>query len=195
MKPRSLSIPRNRETLSMASLFAAFIYPILAIILLISIVCAGIFMSDISLHWWYVPIGIGAVLLAVFICNAGIGPLHRIMQHKAGELTVPGQIVTMLNLMVAMQGTVKDWVNYHSQHHRFADKPGDPHCPFEGKVWAWVGWIVWRDEKDMKRPMAMWLKKKPVIMWMDRNYYPISFIIHGGVPVLVYVLVLSLIHI
>ena len=47
-----------------------------------------------------------------------------------------------------MQGEIKDWVNYHSQHHRLSDKPGDPHNPHESKAWAWIGWLIWREVPD-----------------------------------------------
>jgi stearoyl-CoA desaturase (delta-9 desaturase) len=108
------------------------------------------------------------------------------MQHKAGELKAPAQIITMLNLMIAMQGNVKDWINYHSQHHRFADKPGDPHNPFESKRWAWIGWIIFRDAKDMTRPFPMWIKKHPIITWMDGFYNELSIVLHLAVPALIY---------
>jgi len=88
-----------------------------------------------------------------------------------------------------MQGNVKDWVNYHSQHHRFSDKPGDPHNPFESKRWAWVGWILFRDRKDMERPLAMWLKGQPVIVWMDRFYNEFSLVVHLVIPAIIYLIV------
>lgn len=189
MTPRSQAIPRNWQTLNFGSVFSAFLYPALGIVLLTVIVCAAAFVSSLSLHWWYLPLGLAVVAASVFVCNAGIGPLHRIMQHKAGELSTPAQIITMLNLIIAMQGSVKDWVNYHSQHHSFADKPGDPHNPFEGKVWAWVGWIIFRDDKDMARPMPLWLKKSPIIMVMDRHYFTISAVVHFAVPAIIYAIV------
>ena len=142
------------KTFNFASFFSAFLYPALGLAMLITMIVLGLTLSGLTLHWYYLPLGIGIVVFSIFVCNAGIGPLHRIMQHRAGELKAPGQVITMLNLMIAMQGTVRDWVNYHSQHHRFSDEPGDPHNPFESKRWAWVGWILWRDAKDMARPMA-----------------------------------------
>ena len=189
MIPRSVAIPKNWKTFNFASFFSAFLYPALGLAMLITMVVLGIVLSGLTLRWYYLPLGIGVVLLSIFICNAGIGPLHRIMQHKAGELRAPGQVLTMLNLMIAMQGTVRDWVNYHSQHHRFSDKPGDPHNPFESKRWAWVGWIIWRDAKDMMRPMPMWLKKQPIVVWMDGFYNSISLALHLFVPAAIYLIV------
>ena len=192
MIPRSIAIPKNWKTFNTASFFSAFGYPVLGVALFVTMALLGAFLAHLTIHWWYFVLAGLAVIGSIFICNSGIGSLHRILQHRAGELTVPGQIVTMINLMIAMQGTVRDWVNYHSQHHRFSDQPGDPHNPFESKRWAWVGWILWRDQKDMDRPMAMWLKQNPVIVWMDRFYNEISLVIHLVVPAIVYLIVWAL---
>lgn len=189
MIPRSIAIPKTWSTFNFASFFSAVLYPVLGLAMLITMVILGLALSGLTLRWYYLPLGIGIVALSIFVCNAGIGPLHRIMQHKAGELKAPGQIVTMLNLMIAMQGNVRDWVNYHSQHHRFSDKPGDPHNPFESKRWAWVGWIIWRDAKDMMRPMPMWLKKHPIVVWMDHFYNSLSLVLHLFIPAAIYLIV------
>jgi stearoyl-CoA desaturase (Delta-9 desaturase) len=187
--PRSLAIPKTWKTFNYASFFSAFGYPVLGVALFVTIVLLGIFLSELTLRGWYFALAGGVVALTIFICNAGIGPLHRILQHRAGELAVPGQVLTMINLFIAMQGNVKDWVNYHSQHHRFSDKPGDPHNPFESKRWAWVGWILFRDRKDMERPLAMWLKGQPVIVWMDRFYNEFSLVVHLVIPAIIYLIV------
>ncbi|MEQ3745197.1 MAG: acyl-CoA desaturase [Henriciella sp.] len=189
MIPRSVAIPKNWKTFNFASFFSAILYPVLGVALLITMIVLGLALEALNLHWYYLPIALGTVALTVFICNAGIGPLHRIMQHKAGELKAPAQIITMLNLMIAMQGNVKDWINYHSLHHRFADKPGDPHNPFESKRWAWVGWIIFRDAKDMTRPFPMWIKKHPIITWMDGFYNQLSIVLHLAVPAIIYLIV------
>ncbi len=189
MIPRSIAIPKTWKTFNFASFFSAFLYPALGLAMLITMIALGLSLSGLTLRWYYLPLGIGIVGASIFICNAGIGPLHRIMQHRAGELKAPGQVITMLNLMIAMQGTVRDWVNYHSQHHRFSDKPGDPHNPFESKRWAWVGWILWRDTKDMARPMALWLKQHPIIVWMDRLYNSLSLVLHLLIPGAIYLIV------
>lgn len=189
MIPRSIAIPKTWNTFNFASFFSAFLYPALGLAMLITMIVLGLTLSGLTLHWYYLPLGLAIVAFSIFVCNAGIGPLHRIMQHRAGELRAPGQVITMINLMIAMQGTVRDWVNYHSQHHRFSDKPGDPHNPFESKRWAWVGWILWRDTKDMARPMAVWLKQHPIIVWMDQFYNPISLVLHLLIPGVIYLIV------
>ena len=187
--PRSLAIPKSWKTFNFASFFSAFGYPALGVALFTTMVVLGFALSQLTLHWWYFPIAIGVIALSIFVCNAGIGPLHRILQHRAGELAMPGQVLTMINLMIAMQGTVRDWVNYHSQHHRFSDKPGDPHNPFESKRWAWVGWILWRDENDLARPMPMWLKDNAVVRFADQFHITLSLVMHLIVPAAIYLIV------
>jgi len=189
MIPRSTAIPKTWQTFNFASFFSAILYPVLGVAVLATAISLGLALSGITLRWYYLPLGLGIVVFSIFVCNAGIGPLHRVLQHKAGELRAPGQILTMINLMIAMQGNVKDWVNYHSQHHRFSDAPGDPHNPFESKRWAWVGWIIWRDAKDMMRPTPMWLKKQPIVVWMDRIYNPLSLVLHLVLPAAIYLIV------
>ena len=189
MLPRSIAIPKTWATFNFASFFSAILYPVLGLALLITMTILALALEALNFHWWYVPMGLGIIALTIVICNAGIGPLHRVLQHKAGELRAPAQILTMVNLIIAMQGNVKDWVNYHSQHHRFSDEPGDPHNPHESKRWAWVGWIIWRDAKDMARPMAFWLKQQPIIVWMDRFYNSLSLVIHLFIPAAIYLIV------
>lgn len=189
MTPRSIAIPKSWKTFNVPSFFSAVLYPVLGLAVLVTMIVLGLALGQLTLHWWYLPIGLAVVALSVFVCNMGIGPLHRILQHRAGEMRWPAQVLTMINLMIAMQGEVRDWVNYHSQHHRFSDKPGDPHNPFESKRWAWIGWILFRDQKDMQRPMAMWLRNQPIIVWMDRFYNSISLVLHLVVPAVIYLIV------
>ncbi|MEM0985743.1 MAG: acyl-CoA desaturase [Pseudomonadota bacterium] len=189
MTPRSAAIPKSWETFCFSSFFSVFLYPALGLTVLAVTIGLGVGVTSLTFHWWYVPVGAAVTLSTVFVCNMGIGPLHRLLQHRAGKMRWPAQVFTMINLMIAMQGEVKEWVNYHSQHHRFADGPGDPHNPFESKRWAWFGWILFRDQKDTDRPMAIWIKQQPVIVWMDRFYGEISLVIHLVIPAVVYLVV------
>ena len=184
--PRSIAIPKSWKTLNIGSLFSAFLYPALGVIGLIVAIVAGLLMESVQLHWYYAPIVLAVMAVTVVVCNIGIGGLHRVWQHKAGELKAPAQLIVMINCLIAMQGSIKDWVNYHSQHHRFSDRPGDPHNPFESKMWAWVGWILFRDEQDLKRPMPMWIKNNRIIRFGDKNHDLLSLSIHLGVPALIY---------
>lgn len=186
---RSAAIQKSFATINWASMFSAFIYPALGLAVLVLAIVLGLALEAVAIHWWYAPIAMAVVAFTVFMCNQGIGPLHRIWQHRAGELKLPAQIFVMFNCILAMQGQLKDWVNYHSQHHRFADKPGDPHNPHESKAWAWVGWIIWRDPKDTARPSPMWLQNIPAVKVGDKYYNTFSLLLHLVVPAVIYAIV------
>jgi stearoyl-CoA desaturase (delta-9 desaturase) len=189
MTPRSLAIPKSLRHFDFSGLFSAFLYPALGLLLLVTVTIVALVLESLHINWTYALWGLLAFVLAVFFCNLGIGPLHRVIQHRAAEMHWPAQLITMLNCVFAMQGRIKDWVNYHSQHHRFPDQPGDPHNPHESKRWAWVGWILFRDWKELARPMPIWLKKMPVVRFIDNRYMLFSFIIHLVVPAVIYAIV------
>ena len=186
---RSEAIVRSWKTVDWASVFSAIIYPAIGVTVLLTALILGLALESLSLHWWYAPICLAVIGGTIVICNQGIGPLHRIWQHRAGEIKWPAAVIVMINCIIAMQGRVCDWVNYHSQHHRLADQPGDPHNPAEGKVWAWVGWIIWRDKEDLARPMPRWLANNPVAVFADKFHMPLSLAIHLILPAVIYLIV------
>ena len=188
--PRAKKIRRSWASLSWPSVFSAIVYPSLGIVGLVLALALGLMLPSLHITWWHIPVALAAGTLTLFLCNQGIGPLHRIWQHKAGELRAPAQFLVGLNCILAMQGKIKDWVNYHAQHHRFSDRPGDPHNPAEGRFWAWIGWVLWRDPNDLKRPMVHWLRENRIIRFADRHHVPLSLLIHLVVPVLAYLMVL-----
>jgi len=190
--PRSQAIKKSFASINWASMFSAFIYPGLGLAMVITMTVLGLALEQLHVHWWYAPLAVAVGAFAVFMCNQGIGPLHRVWQHRAGELKLPAQIFVMFNCILAMQGKLTDWVNYHSQHHRHSDQPGDPHNPHESKSWAWVGWIIWRDPKDMERPMPAWLEKIPAVRFGDRHYNSLSLVLHLLVPAVIYAIVWAL---
>ncbi|XBQ17527.1 MAG: acyl-CoA desaturase [Oceanicaulis sp.] len=187
--PRSLAIPKSWKNLDWSSVFAAIIYPALGVLGLIVAFTLGLALESLQLHWWYAPLALAVGAVTLVICNMGIGVLHRVWHHKAGELRGPAQVITAVNCIIAMQGKLKDWVNYHSQHHRLSDKPGDPHNPGEGKLWAWMGWLLWRDRNDMQRPLAMWLRDNPAVRAIDAHHGKLAFLVHLVIPAAIYAVV------
>lgn len=187
--PRSIAIPKRWSTLDWPSVFAAILYPALGVIGLTLAVILGLALESLTIHWWYALVALFAGAVTLVICNLGIGVLHRIWHHKAGELWGPAKVITALNCVIAMQGKLKDWVNYHSQHHRLSDKAGDPHNPAEGKLWAWMGWLLFRDENDMRRPLALWLRDSKTVTIFDRHYNTATLLVHLVLPALIYAIV------
>ena len=186
---RSTAIVKSWRTLDWAGMFSAVIYPLLGVVTIALVIILGLALEGLRLHWWYAPVALVVGAATVVGCNWGIGPLHRIWQHRAGELRWPAQILVAFNCVIAMQGKLKDWVNYHSLHHRLSDKPGDPHNPHESKFWAWIGWILWRDPQDLERPTPIWLKSIPAVRFIDRFHISLAVLAHLVLPAVVYLIV------
>lgn len=92
---------------------------------LFAVLIAGIFIVNFSLLW------VGASLFMYFLmicCGVSI-TYHRALTHKA--LIMPKWLERTFSTFACMAGTGSPimWVMTHRQHHRFADKEGDPHPP------------------------------------------------------------------
>ncbi len=187
--PRSEAVPRNWRTFNWGSAFSSVIYPLLGVAVLVGAVVAAQVYDGLELHLWYLLPMTAAAAGCIVLCNFGIGSLHRVWQHRGARMKGPAQVFVALNCILAMQGPIREWINYHALHHRFADKPGDPHNPHESTFWAWIGWVLWRDPEDIRRPWAKWIADNRVVRWADRFQMPLSAMIHLVVPLVMYALV------
>lgn len=69
-----------------------------------------------------------------------------------------------------MQGPPASWASLHIQHHRFADKSGDPHSPVIKGFWdAHCGWIFHRYTPDFRR-YGKWLLKDKDVKHVSKYY-------------------------
>lgn len=92
-----------------------------------------------------------AVVLYVITAHGITIGFHRLFSHRSFEANRPLKIVLASAGSLAVQGSVIGWVTEHRRHHRFSDKPGDPHSPHlaghgaaaqvRGFLHAHVGWL------------------------------------------------------
>lgn len=109
--------------------------------------------------WLAATHGVGAADLAItafmyVLTMLGItAGYHRHFTHRAFQ--APPAVRRLLGGLgsMACQGPLLFWVATHRRHHRFADRPGDPHSPnAEGGFWhAHVGWMFAPDVPDWAR--------------------------------------------
>ncbi len=144
---------------------------------------------------------LGLVAAVAYLWGRGIGPFdltlfaalylwtglgitvgyHRLFTHRGfhavplarGALAVAGSM--------AVQGPIIRWVADHRRHHRFSDRPGDPHSPHidhddlsiaglvRGLWYAHVGWFF-DAEKSRARRYAPDLLTDPIVHAVDRLY-------------------------
>jgi stearoyl-CoA desaturase (delta-9 desaturase) len=76
---------------------------------------------------------------------------HRYFTHRAFKAPAWLRATLAVCGMMAVEGSVIDWVAAHRRHHRFSDRPGDPHSPWrygsslralsKGFAYAHLGWL------------------------------------------------------
>jgi stearoyl-CoA desaturase (delta-9 desaturase) len=111
-----------------------------------------------SLHWH------DLVVLAITYLLCGMGVTvgyHRLFTHRSFKTSRPVRAVLAVLGSMAIEGPLLDWASTHRKHHRFSDRPGDPHSPhvdqapgwrgaIKGLVHAHLGWIF--RGKDIANP-------------------------------------------
>jgi len=136
--------------------------------------------------WWFSAHGITwfepVLLLSVtFVTGLGITlGYHRLFCHRS---FVPSpSFAAALGILGAMtmQGQISGWVSIHRKHHRYSDRPGDPHSPrprgagmggaIRGFIQGHVGWVV-SDAYCVYVDYVRDLRRDPVVRWVDRWYW------------------------
>ena len=107
--------------------------------------------------------------------NVGIAMgYHRLLTHRGYSTPkwVEYSIVTCGTL--ALQGGPIYWVAVHRMHHKYTDKPGDPHSPRDGKFWSHMGWILngsLRNETEALRQYAPDLARDRYYLWLNKYHW------------------------
>lgn len=74
---------------------------------------------------WLISLAIYA-LIGCFGISIGY---HRLLTHKSFKTSKFWERICTTLGALAFTGSSIGWVGMHRQHHRFSDKPGDPHSP------------------------------------------------------------------
>jgi stearoyl-CoA desaturase (delta-9 desaturase) len=147
--------------------------------------CFLVFLTPLSvpLAIWTVWEGLvtpSVVFLTIALyCYSGLGitvGYHRLATHRAFETKPWLKAFLLIGGAFAMQGGPASWASLHIQHHRFSDKPGDPHTPHQKGFWfAHCGWIFHEHRPNFRR-YGKWLLKDKVIRSISKFYLGYSVI-------------------
>lgn len=151
---------------------AFFIAPFLALIALL-------------IGWQGVPwfaIALTAVLIIILGHGVTVG-YHRLFAHRSYVANRPLKITLAVLGTMAFQGSIIGWVADHRRHHRYADRPGDPHSPLWkddtplfgiGGLWhAHLGWCF-TVAATSREHYARDLLADRDLVWIDRLFIPLS---------------------
>jgi stearoyl-CoA desaturase (delta-9 desaturase) len=126
---------------------------------------------------------------------------HRYFAHRAFQMNRAARFVWSFIGTAAMQKGPLWWAGHHVNHHRYADRDGDPHSPMvSGVYYAHIGWFLndaKHDRLEPTNPVIRDFSKAPEIVWLDRNFFvpPLTLAVLlyaiGGMPWLIWGFCLS----
>jgi stearoyl-CoA desaturase (delta-9 desaturase) len=121
---------------------------------------------------------------------------HRYFAHRAFQMNRVARFIWAFIGTAAMQKGPLWWAGHHVNHHRYADREGDPHSPMvSGVYYAHVGWFLndaRHDRLEASNPVVRDFSKAPEIVWLDRCYgvppllLAVAMYLVGGFPWLVW---------
>jgi stearoyl-CoA desaturase (delta-9 desaturase) len=121
---------------------------------------------------------------------------HRYFAHRAFEMNRVARFVWAFIGTAGMQKGPLWWAGHHVNHHRFADREGDPHSPLvSGFYYAHVGWFLndARHERlEPGNPVVRVFSRAPEIVFLDRFFFlpplalAVAMYLIGGFPWLVW---------
>src|SRR4051794_38343355 len=121
---------------------------------------------------------------------------HRYYAHRAFQMNRATRFIWTLIGTAAMQKGPLWWAGHHVNHHKFADREGDPHSPMvSGIFYAHIGWFLndaKNDRLEATNPVIRDFSKAPEIAWLDTYYavppllLAIAMYLIGGMPWLVW---------
>ena len=116
-------------------------------------------------RFWHHGIGwfdlsLGVTLYVVTGLGISLG-FHRLFTHRSFRARRGLRIALAVAGSLAAEGSVISWVSHHRRHHFYADRPGDPHSPWNtepgpfrrlrGLFHAHVGWLFSATESSPAR--------------------------------------------
>ena len=123
------------------------------------------------------------VMLAVIWILAGEGisvAYHRYLTHRSFRCKAAFERIHYALASLAFQGTGQAWAENHTQHHAFADAPGDPHRPSEfgsgflrtilGWFWSHMLWICFLPVRPPNYVSPTRFREDTSLRWQKRYY-------------------------
>lgn len=144
-------------------------FPLLALVVAISQLWGG-GVSGLDL-------AIAGVMYVLVALGITVG-YHRMLTHHGFRPARPLKIALVVLGSLAYQGGPIGWVADHRRHHRFSDRPGDPHTPssddrtrpgWRGLAHAHVGWLFDHTLTPTERYAPDLLKDRDIVM-IDRLF-------------------------
>ncbi len=117
---------------------------------------------------------------------------HRYLAHRAFKMNRVARFVWSFIGTAAMQKGPLWWAGHHVNHHRYADRDGDPHSPsISGFYYAHIGWFLndtRHDRLPASNPVIRDFSRDSELAWLDRFHFvppallAVALYLVGGLP-------------
>ncbi len=158
----SIAIPLKKPFWQKAITVFIMIFPCVAV------VAATWFFSK-SPHrgeLWYIATIVAFLLIGIKVRLYGISlGFHRGLTHKSYESHDWLRGLFLIMGCMSIQGEPIRWATDHTEHHRHADKEGDPHSPEHGFWHAHWGWLI---EHRFDRAINPVFANDKLAVWVSR---------------------------
>ena len=120
---------------------------------------------------------VGLWAVSHFLRAVGLTLLfHRYLAHRAFKMNRVARFVWAFIGTAAMQKGPLWWAGHHVNHHRYADRDGDPHSPMvSGVYYAHIGWFLNDTKHDQLEKTNPVLRDfGPVPETTSSNFTPVA---------------------
>jgi stearoyl-CoA desaturase (delta-9 desaturase) len=107
------------------------------------------------------------VLYWITMCFGISMGYHRLHTHRSYRVPLLLEYFFAVCGTLTLEGGPIFWVATHRIHHQFSDKPGDPHSPREGGLWAHIGWLLVGESKHSNTAL---MGRYAPDLWKDSFY-------------------------
>lgn len=126
--------------------------------------------------WWWLAAIVGYVCIMMLGISACY---HRLLSHRGFEVHPIIKRVMMWFAMVAGQGSPIFWCLVHrGYHHRYTDRPGDPHSPRDGFWHSYILWMFKLKNGDLNPKSCVDLLRDPDCVFAHKHYQIILWTSH-----------------
>jgi stearoyl-CoA desaturase (Delta-9 desaturase) len=120
----------------------------------------------VARSWTLVAVAVASYSLQTIGVTAGY---HRYFSHHAFRTSRVVQFLLAWLGCAAMQNGPLWWASHHRRHHRFSDRPGDPHSPVVGGFWhGHLGWVLGGEYDRPDLSNVRDFSRFPELRWLDR---------------------------
>jgi stearoyl-CoA desaturase (delta-9 desaturase) len=120
----------------------------------------------VGFSWRLAGLALASFTLQTLGVTAGY---HRYFSHHAFKTGRVVQFALAWLGCAAMQNGPLWWASGHRRHHRFSDRPGDPHSPVLGGMWhAHLGWVLGGEHDHPDLANVRELARFPELQFLER---------------------------